>query len=83
MLPWILIGWPILTAFGLVAWSCRQPADALTQAAEDAEQAASLAAWRAAHVAKQNADLRRDTRAKHVTEEALKTAMNLRLKVGS
>lgn len=74
MWPWLLIGWPVLGAFSLVAWSSRKPADMATQAAEDVEQAAYLADWSARHEAYQQALENHDTRLMNARWPALRAA---------
>lgn len=80
MLMWFLIGWPVLGAFGLVAWSCRQPADATTQAAEDAEQAAYLAEWNAARMRYLERKAAKDSRGQHLAAKRAHRALHAQLR---
>lgn len=76
----MLLGWPVLAAFGIVVWSCRQPEDAATQAAEDDEQAAYLAEWRAAQVRYKNRRHAKDTRGQAEAADIVQRACHAKLR---
>lgn len=80
MITWLLIGWPVLGAFGLVAWSCRQPATPTKQAAADAEQAAYLAEWNAARVRYLERKAAKDSRGQHLAAKCAHRALHAQLR---
>jgi hypothetical protein len=81
MLPWALFGcWPVLGAFALVAWACRQPAPPETKAAEDVEQAAYLAEWNAARMRYIERKAARDSRGQNAAAKAVKRACTAALR---
>ena len=76
MTTWMLLGWPVVAAFGLIAWANRQPEDAASQAAEDDEQAAYLAAW----MNRRNAVARGDKRGQGEAVTRLQDALHAKLR---
>ena len=76
MITWMLIGWPVLGAFGLVAWSCRGKADAATQLAEDVEQAEYLKAW----MEHKHRVARKDKRGQHEAMDRLQSALHAKMR---
>lgn len=76
----MLIGWPLVAGFGTVVWACRQPADAETRAAEDAEQVACLAEWNAAQIEYKRRKARKDTRGQNEAADLVQRACTAKLR---